>query len=79
MISTNLQQQINSFDEIVANKDDDFKKTGLKTTSLIRLGRLAVVDDNILIGATGKINSNRLLRLKKKFAGWLIDNKAENF
>jgi len=37
------------------------------------LGRLAVVDDNILEGSIGKIKSKRLLRLKRKLADWLTN------
>jgi mRNA interferase MazF len=35
MISTQLQRKVNGFDEIVAPKDDDFKTSGLKKSSLI--------------------------------------------
>ncbi|HYW34121.1 MAG TPA: type II toxin-antitoxin system PemK/MazF family toxin [Balneolaceae bacterium] len=54
MISSKLHQKVDDFDEIVAEEDSDFKKTGLKTASLIRLGRIAVIDDDIWEGTIGK-------------------------
>lgn len=72
MISSKLQQKVNAFDEVITEDDDGFKKTGLKTASLIRLGRLAVVDSHILEGAIGRISSKRLVRLKTKLADRLV-------
>jgi len=46
-------------------------ESGLKTVSVIRVGRLAVVAGNILIGATGRIASDRLQRIKTRLADWL--------
>ncbi len=40
--------------------------------SLIRVGRLAVVDDRILIGSIGEIASERLRRIKSVLADWLL-------
>ena len=40
-ISTQLHQEIAGFDEILLSSDDDFKRSGLKAASLIRLGFLA--------------------------------------
>ena len=43
MISSQTRQYLAGFDELVQEDDDDFGKSGLKVTSLIRVGRLAVV------------------------------------
>ena len=72
MISSQLSQEVPDFDEIVSEKDDDFESSGLKLTSLIRIGRLAVADQNILLGAIGEIGSVRLERIKKNLSVWLI-------
>ena len=37
-ISTQLHQEVKGFDEVVDQTDSDFAATGLRTTSLIRLG-----------------------------------------
>ena len=43
MISSQTHQHIVGFDEIVQESDVDFGESGLKVTSVIRVGRLAVV------------------------------------
>ena len=55
MISSQLSQGISSFDEIISEEDNDFIGSGLQFSSVIRIGRLAVVDKNILAGAIGEI------------------------
>lgn len=44
MISSNLSQQIPDFDEVIKEDAADFGQSGLKTSSVIRIGRLAVVN-----------------------------------
>ena len=73
MISSQTHQSITGFDEIVQENDDDFGESGLKVTSVIRVGRLAVVSGEILIGAIGQISSERLSRVKKHLANWLVE------
>jgi mRNA interferase MazF len=71
MISSNLDQKIPDFDEIISPNDLDFRESGLKVPSLIRIGRLAVVDGDILIGKLGQIDTQRLLRIKQKLSRWI--------
>jgi mRNA interferase MazF len=65
MISSQTRQYIAGFYEIVNDSDEDFGESGLKVTSVIRVGRLAVVSGEILLGALGQISSERLNRVKK--------------
>lgn len=71
MISSQLHQYIKDFDEIVDKSDPDFSHSGLKTSSVIRVGRLAVVEESILLGAVGEIDAERLKRIKKNLSDWL--------
>ncbi len=71
MISSQLRHCIAEFDEIVQKDDPDFMKSGLKAPSIIRIGRLAVVEGNILVGAIGQIAPERLHRIKGRLADWL--------
>ena len=64
MISSQLSQQISGFDEIIAGEDIDFELSGLKTSSVIRISRLAVVNKNALLGSIGKISVERLNFIK---------------
>ena len=58
MVSSNLDQKILDFDEIISPDDSDFKESGLKVPSLIRIGRLAVVDGDIFLGNWDKLVPN---------------------
>jgi mRNA interferase MazF len=71
MISSNLDQNVPDFDEVIIPNDVDFRDSGLKLPSLIRIGRLAVVDGDILIGQLGQIDTRRLLRIKQKLSIWI--------
>jgi len=73
MISSQTRQHITGFDEIVQDSDEDFKQSGLKVTSVIRVGRLAVVSGEILLGAIGEISGERLNRVKNNLSNWLSE------
>ena len=72
MISSQVRHYIEGFDEILAEDDLDFAASGLKAPSVIRIGRLAVVEGEMLLGAIGEISSERLQRIKTRLAGWLM-------
>lgn len=81
MISSQLQQAVNGFDVIMQDGDPDFAASGLKFTSVLRLGRLAVVERDIFAGAIGRINQERLENIKQRLASWLqgqIENNTYN-
>lgn len=71
MISTQLSQQIADFDEIINEKDTDFEQSGLKTSSVIRISRLAVVNRNILLGSIGTVGNKRLEAIKNRLSDWI--------
>jgi len=72
MISSQIHQYIQSFDELVDKDTPDFIQSGLKIPSVIRTGRLAVVEESILLGAIGEIADERLNRIKSNLANWLV-------
>ncbi|MEJ5247793.1 MAG: type II toxin-antitoxin system PemK/MazF family toxin [Caldilinea sp.] len=71
MVSSQTRHYVAGFDELVQEMDEDFAQSGLKVASVIRVGRLAVVSGDILIGAIGEISPARLRRLKQALASWL--------
>ena len=73
MISSQTRQYISGFDEIIQESDNDFSESGLKVASVIRVGRLAVVSGEILLGAIGQISSDRLARIKSNLSNWLSE------
>jgi mRNA interferase MazF len=72
MISSQLRHALPEFDEIVREDDPDFAGSGLKIASVIRIGRVAVVQGEILLGAIGQIAPERLQRIKSRLAEWLM-------
>jgi len=62
-VSTQLQQRVVDFDEVIAPGDNEFAASGLKAASLIRLGFLAVLPEAALLGRIGTISSVRRERL----------------
>ena len=73
MISSQTRQYTTGFDELIQENANDFVESGLKITSVIRVGRLVVVSGEILIGAIGQVSSERLDRVKKHLADWLSE------
>ncbi|PWC39051.1 type II toxin-antitoxin system PemK/MazF family toxin [Azospirillum sp. TSO35-2] len=73
MISSQLRQAEPGLDEILTAEDDDFGDTGLKASSVLRLGRLAVVDGAMFNGQIGAISGERLDRLLHRLAAWLTE------
>lgn len=71
MISSQLSQEIPGFDEIITIDDPDFRDSGLKMASLVRIGRLAVVNTDMLLGQIGRMNDDRLARIKQKLSKWI--------
>ncbi len=73
MISSQTHQYIAGFDDIVHESDVDFGDSGLKVPSVIRIGRLAVVSGEILLGAIGHVSNERICRVKKNLSDWLSE------
>jgi mRNA interferase MazF len=72
-VSTQLHQEVKGFDEIIQLSDPDFVSTGLRAPSLIRLGFLAVLPRDAVIGSIGAISSDRHRRLLKRLSDYLIE------
>ena len=73
MISSQTRQFVSEFDEMIQESESDFAESGLKVTSVIRVGRLAVVSGDILLGAIGQVSNERIVRIKKHLSDWLTE------
>lgn len=71
-ISTQLWQAIPNFDEIISSADGDFLTSGLKGSSVIRLGFLAILPNESVLGNIGKISRERHNRLLQTLSAYLI-------
>lgn len=77
IISTRLHQQVPEMDELVLETNPDFAQTGLKTTSLIRITRIAVVCGDLLHGAVGNLATDRLERIRARLGQWISHGAVE--
>lgn len=76
-VSTQVHQYVTGFDEIVLTDDPDFESSGLLQQSLIRLGFLAVLPSNKIIGTIGSISPERHQRLLRTLGNHLTENLQE--
>lgn len=73
-IGTQLREQIADFDEIISVCDTDFAASGLRFTSLIRLGFLAARSSFGIIGVIGVVSAERHERLPRRLSDYLAAN-----
>ncbi len=78
MISSQLRHEVPGIDEVVREADPDFADTGLKTTSVIRITRIAVVSADILRGTIGKLNEERLTRIRTRISNWILGTSGSS-
>jgi mRNA interferase MazF len=74
MISTQLWHCVEGFDDVIRENDPDYAQSGLKAPSVIRVGRLAVVEGEIIVGAIGQVAPERLERIKGRLTDWLMES-----
>ena len=67
-VSTQLQQRVPDFDEVIRPADADFAGSGLKSASVIRLGYLTVLSGTRLLGIIGRVPSNRHRQLLERLS-----------
>jgi mRNA interferase MazF len=70
-VSTQLHQEVVGFDETITPAHLDFRGSGLKAPSLIRLGFLVVLPAGHLLGVLGSISSARHRRLLQRLGTFL--------
>jgi mRNA interferase MazF len=71
MLSTRLYQEVPGFDEVIDSDASDFEESGLKIPSVIRVARLAVLSEDMLLGYVGAIGEARLDRIREKLVNWI--------
>jgi mRNA interferase MazF len=70
-ISTQIQQAVPDLDETITPTDVDFRTSGLKAASLIRLGYLAVLSRSEIKGRIGNVSAARRNRLLTRLSDFL--------
>ena len=61
-VKNNLQKT----DIVLNSNDKDFSKTGLKTDSVIKIGKLATLDKKIILGEMGEVSIEIEREINKK-------------
>jgi mRNA interferase MazF len=56
-VSTQIQQAVKNFDELISASDEDFVSSRLKKESLIRVSLLVVVPRSKIVGSIGSNSS----------------------
>ena len=75
MVSSRLEQAIPGVDEVRREEDADFPASGLKQSSVIRIGRLAVANAELFLGASGEISGEPLAGIRHRIADWILEKK----
>jgi PemK-like, MazF-like toxin of type II toxin-antitoxin system len=76
MISSQLHQAQVGFDEIIQISDEDYSGSGLKSPSVFRLSRLAVVESTLLTGSIGRISSQRTREIRQRISRWIASEQT---
>jgi mRNA interferase MazF len=72
LITSRAYQETPDFDEVIDPTDADFAASGLKARSVVRLAHLVSVEESIINARLGNISPERLRRIKKQVADWLM-------
>ncbi|TRZ64755.1 type II toxin-antitoxin system PemK/MazF family toxin [bacterium] len=63
-ISSIVSDKIHKFDILIDSKDKDFKKTGLKSKSIIKVTKIATLDRAVILGQIGELDSKNIHKVK---------------
>jgi mRNA interferase MazF len=77
-ISTQLHQAVPEFDEVISKADADFTRSGLLASSVIRLGFLAVLPNQRIVGVIGQVAPDRHGRLLRTLSRHLTANLSKS-
>ncbi len=70
-ISSNTPTKIHKFDVIVESKDKNFKKTGLKLKSLIKVTKIATLDKAVVLGQIGELDTQTMHKVQNVLKTYL--------
>jgi len=70
-VTSQLRHKVEAWDDIIATGDPDFSASGLRASSLVRLGKLLTVEEQTLAGALGRISEERLRTVLQRLADYL--------
>jgi len=63
-ISSVVPNKIPKFDVLIDSEDESFKKTGLKSKSIIKVTKIATLDKIVILGKIGELDSKNMNKVK---------------
>jgi mRNA interferase MazF len=67
-VSSQTRHEVIGFDDLILDTCPDFSQSGLKISSLIRLGLVATIPSSAIVGTLGSVSSKRLQVLQRRLA-----------
>ena len=64
-ISSVLDKKLYKFDVLIDKEDANFKKTGLKLKSVVRVAKLATLDKIVILGKIGELDAENFDKVKE--------------
>jgi len=71
LISSQVRHYLPGIDELMQTQDEDFSQSGLHGECVVRIERLAVMNEASLLGEIGSISQERLNRIKFRLSEWI--------
>jgi len=65
-ITSNVKNNRLESDLIIKKTEKDFKKTGLKATSVIKLNKMLTLPQNMIVGSLGELSKQKIILIKQK-------------
>lgn len=63
-ISSIPKNKLHKFDILIDSKDKNFKKTGLKLKSIIKVTKIATLDKIVILGKIGELDNKTIIKVK---------------
>ena len=70
-VSSQVQREVNGIDLLIDDRHPDFKRMGLRVTSLVRVVQLTTLPDKVIQGSIGSVSTTTLEILKARLRDWL--------
>ena len=69
-ISSALPNKLTKFDIMIDPKGKNFKKTGLKSKSVIKVVKIATLDKAVILGQIGILDTDNLKQVKRTLSNY---------
>ncbi|MFA4975400.1 MAG: type II toxin-antitoxin system PemK/MazF family toxin [Candidatus Paceibacterota bacterium] len=63
-ISSLVSDKIHNFDILIDSEDKSFKKTGLKSKSIIKVTKIATLDKAVILGQIGELDAKNMKKVR---------------